>query len=1431
MGMEKEQPMRWFRSVRWWAILGAVALAAWMGGDRGAFSASAANSGTDPFDVLDLQVKPYVGIIFDTSGSMKFAPNLPPGDFRFPVGGDDPTSRMWQAKRALRDVAREFRTRLNMGLYSFSPLTTDKRLTSGQSYDGDSSGRRDGPFVYVSNSPGARLFGWDPNNNGQLDDPADTYTCVTVGGTTIKSSGYFCDIENAVADYNNQTSADVFQSFGNRGYHSVPYPWKARTGSGWGGTSPASPTWKSGTDATSIIGYSGTYPNGRLFGATGATTPEAQPSTATNGSYRVPECNPLLNECKYFLQSRVYRTDVKYLWDLNNSVTAAASKLVGTQAFDCSTVPPPVGMTDDTIVGPRPCVVMADSADPNNPDRYAVFYYSSAIWQNSTGGGCQDPVKLVDVPPCSPSSLSLTAADNVDSRMGLELPMAGTDRTTMLPTAVGTAITTSPTATAPDLNNLAVSNVGEGIRSDGGTPLYNALDYVRNNNVFPVPPTGLPAGAVQKRYILVITDGENNCNSLTGFAQAAHDVYASTNNQRQAELFLVVFTSDASAINANYVAQAGSGAVSPSGFNDSTASETLSCPSGANCRNAIRAFNIDDLKVALRNAFSSIANSGEYASARGTVVDRVYEFAAVAGTPYTANDPVQRYATSLDVVLQSNFAMPGFRGLLRAYRADPSGTGVLAWEAGANLNARVSGTMGAVSCPGIPAGGVAACSGEYTFAELHGGSVPGPKYTPSTSARIRRRIFTTERNGVNPAIVPLWPPTTDNAGVAPSDTVIYPPGKLDGSAADGVGLAIGGLTFADLQTTFDACEGFAAQIPADCTDPAKQLGRAMKEAREIILAFTAGAEVSRDLTGVLRRDAAGEVLYKARSWVLAESTVATPAIVGPPADAQPDKHSVEYRFYLDGFRDVDNRLIGTSQVENGFGLRNPDLDDPTALTDPEKKPLMTVAYLPTNHMLHAFRAGPQSCATAAACPPSGSEGGGDELWAYVPFDLLSKLQTRRRGQIRTDPVYMMSSSLRVGDIYIPGSYVAPDGRTYAGKWRTFMFAGRGPGGKYISALDITGTGPFTRNSLETGLPTVYWNRGNPDTIDGSSTGTASATTAPADRGATDLTAYAQMGETWSVGSLVPVDPARAYGQEWIYWVGSGFSDAAAEGHTFYTLDAVTGDVLYSADVGSNASAGRTNFLSANVVGYVPERFDCTRSPGERAIDGRALSGYVGDLHGRIWKFSVTALSTPQLVQDFGVNQPLGAGLSVLDVTTAGVPRTYIYGGTGADNRVAVPPAATPPFKLFALADSGTAFTSVFSKDLPERFRGTVQPLVVDSCDSTAKKYVFYAGTQYTPAVASTNCASAFDSIFYALDAASGIAAFNLNAVGASTQEYAIWRNQKVTNIRGSGGKVTLDVGIDAGAPPPAPAPPAPRAPFAVPAVNVLNMRFGSPVCN
>jgi hypothetical protein len=1447
LGTGEEKAMKARRGanvLRLAGVLAAVVLAVAIGGDRGGFAASAANSGADPFDVLDLQVKPFVMIVFDTSGSMKYAPVIPPGENRYPIGGDDPGSRMWQAKRALRDVSDEFKSKLNMGLFTFSPLTSSKHLNSGNNtFDGANPNRINGPLIYVSNSPGAHLFYWDPNNNGRLDDPADLYSC---GGTSY--AGYFCGLSDTKSGWDDSSSAtDVFQSFGNRGYFAIPYPWVSKDPAGGpGGLNPKPATWKTTSPETdySIVGYKGgANPNGWLPGADGAMTPEASPSNAYNNAYRVPNCDPMKGECRYYLTSRVYRTGKKFNWDL--TATASGSKLVSTENFDCSTVTPAVGLTDDTITGTRPCIVMADAAAPTDTTRWAVFFYTSGIWENASGGGCESPVKLVDVPPCDPSTGGATAAASIKNYMALELPMSGTDPANMLTSAVGTA----NQSIAPNLMGLYVNGFGEGIRTDGGTPILNAMQYLNANSVFPVAPTGLPPGVTQKRYLLIITDGEDGCTGYTKgsnaaaqvLAQTATALYHNTNNRRQAELFLVVFTNDASALVSNYYAQAGSGATSPSAFTN--ASETLGCESGASCRNAFRATSLDELKQALRDAFSSIANTGEYASARGTVVDDVYEFAATAGTPYTANDPQQRYATSLPVTLQSNIWMPGFRGLLRAYRTTTSGTSVLAWEAGAKLNARVSGTMGAVNCPGIPAATTPVCPGEYTFQQLYGSSSTPPKYTPSTSALIRRRIFTTAGNGVNPAIVPLWPPDTGSTGVAPSDTVTYPPGSLDGSAVDNVGLGIGGMTFADLQTEFEACTGGdPSRIPADCADPTKQLALAMKEAREMILAYTAGADVSRDTSAdgaaMIRRNTSGEILYQARSWVLADSTVATPALVGPPVTAQPANHAAEYRFYTDGFRDVDNKLIGTGQVDAGFGLTNPDLDDPSALTDPEKKPVMTVAYLGTNHMLHAFRAGPQSCATAASCPPAGSEGGGEELWAYVPFDQLHKLKDRRKGQTRTNPVFVMASSMRFGDVFVSGNYTAPDGRIYPGKWRTIMYAGRGPGGKYISAIDVTGTGPFTRNSLDTNLPTILWNRGNPDTTDGRVGGTPDSTTispSPIDLGVTDVGAYAKMGETWSVGALVPVDPTTAFGREWVYWVGSGFSDNAAEGHTIYTLDAVTGDALYAADVGAASGATRPNAIYANVTGYVPNRVYCGTTKDYFAVAGPASAAFAGDVHGRLWKVDVSDLNTPRLVWDFGVNQPIGQAVVVENISVAGVLTPFIYGVTGNDNRVAPAPAATPPFKLFAIADNGgtTGYTLAFSQDYPERMRGSVQPLLFEVCPTNGgaptRQDVFFGGTQFVPADSGVTCASTFDSVFFALNASTGIAAYNLNATGP--QEYAIWRNQKIINITGEGDKVALDKGINASGAPPPPAPPAPRTPFAVPAVNVEGMRFGSPVCN
>ena len=118
----------------------------------------------------------------------------------------------------------------------------------------------------------------------------------------------------------------------------------------------------------------------------------------------------------------------------------------------------------------------------------------------------------------------------------------------------------------------------------------------------------------------------------------------------------------------------------------------------------------------------------------------------------------------------------------------------------------------------------------------------------------------------------LWPP---DAAVDPAVSGnTYPAGSLDAA------LGIASLTFAQLQTQFGACrkstDAGSGTLPGDCTvtsgSPPRQEQIARKEAREMILAFTAGADVVRGSDTLPMRDAAGNIRHKARTWIMAESS-------------------------------------------------------------------------------------------------------------------------------------------------------------------------------------------------------------------------------------------------------------------------------------------------------------------------------------------------------------------------------------------------------------------------------------------------------------------------------------------------------------------------------------------------------------------------------
>jgi hypothetical protein len=198
-----------------------------------------------------------------------------------------------------------------------------------------------------------------------------------------------------------------------------------------------------------------------------------------------------------------------------------------------------------------------------------------------------------------------------------------------------------------------------------------------------------------------------------------------------------------------------------------------------------------------------------------------------------------------------------------------------------------------------------------------------------------------------------------------------------------------------------------------------------------------------------------------------------------------------------------------------------------------------------------------------------------------------------------------------------------------------------------------------------------------------------------------------------------------------------------------------------------------------VAGFVPAKHvpPVPNAPHRNAADGPASAAFVGDLHGRLFRFSASALTTPQVLKDFGPDQPIGVAVAALDLQDGSVKKPFVFGVTGADNRIfnpkGVPLVATPPFVMFGLRDDGSGITELFSSvstdgtiPFPERFRGSTQPLVatVDQASGNANA-VFFIGTQFNPAGTSATstepCVSSFDSILFAVNAVDGNAAYDL----------------------------------------------------------------------
>jgi hypothetical protein len=280
-----------------------------------------------------------------------------------------------------------------------------------------------------------------------------------------------------------------------------------------------------------------------------------------------------------------------------------------------------------------------------------------------------------------------------------------------------------------------------------------------------------------------------------------------------------------------------------------------------------------------------------------------------------------------------------------------------------------------------------------------------------------------------------------------------------------------------------------------------------------------------------------------------------------------------------------------------------------------------------------------------------------------------------------------------------------------------LFFGRGAGGKSMTALDVSGVGAFTRRYYQTSPPIPLWSRGNPDQIHGVLGGDKNGSD-------TDFDAYAKMGETWSMPAVgyisagksgygtdrnPALDPGctgskcSAGGPEFVLYMGSGYGEVH-EGTTFYTLDALTGDVIATADVEAAASAAGLsrsfswrNALVANAVGWNPAAFTILEVEHLAATwpdDGMQIRRvYIGDLYGRLWKILPLAPNVAIPMADLGADQPVATAVSVLALPAFVIdvpPPTqypYVYVTSGADTR------QPGPFKIFGFKDEGDDSTT------------------------------------------------------------------------------------------------------------------------------------------
>ncbi len=336
-----------------------------------------------------------------------------------------------------------------------------------------------------------------------------------------------------------------------------------------------------------------------------------------------------------------------------------------------------------------------------------------------------------------------------------------------------------------------------------------------------------------------------------------------------------------------------------------------------------------------------------------------------------------------------------------------------------------------------------------------------------------------------------------------------------------------------------------------------------------------------------------------RYWKLGDINHSTPVVVGPPAE--------------------DSAYMGTGYAE--FKTAN--------------AARQKVLYVGANDgMLHCF-----DVAT------------GEELWAFIPYNLLPKLRNMYAVDAANNTRYYAH------DLYCDGTPAVADVQIN-GTWKTVLVTGQGPGsGSTLGSGNIAGAINY------------YWALDITDPSNPQPLWEISHTYRSGNR------TYPTMGETWSTPAVGKVNHSGT--ARWVAFMGSGYDNVKSGsynlGRRFYVVRIDNGTVItYTREVSqvdtASLSGARAAYKYPNIIATIPG------SPTAIDLDGNGFtdSVYVGDLDGRLYRVDVTG-SNPSgwtltaIYTDYLYYPIITKPAVWVDPLEGGPAQPKIYFGTGGDD--------------------------------------------------------------------------------------------------------------------------------------------------------------------